>query len=253
VIARAVLVAAVPEETAKVALIALVVARLRAVHEPMNGLIYGAAVGLGFAAWENLGYLATYTADWESLAIARDVLTVPFHCALGMIAGTYLAAARFAGALGVPRRGASKRAVAILLAWFIPVILHAAFDVATLALRRKAVASAFAEHVLQACALLIGFGAMAFAASLALRLAARQKPLEHRRHAPAVLWRGLWALSIAGGAAGFAGAALPIAQVQQARLVHGIDPAASSIGVLLLVGACIIAYWSRRRLIAAYR
>jgi protease PrsW len=58
VLARAMLVAAMPEEAVKVAIIAALVLRLRHVHEPMDGVVFGVAVGLGCAAWENLGYLA---------------------------------------------------------------------------------------------------------------------------------------------------------------------------------------------------
>src|ERR1700688_316602 len=133
VVARAVLVAAVPEETAKVTLIALLIVRLRAVHEPMDGLVYGAAVGLGFAAWENLGYLVYSGENWKLLAIMRSVLTVPFHGALGMIAGAYLAAARFTGALGAHRHGRWTSAGLIVSAWLVPGVLHAPFGVPLLA------------------------------------------------------------------------------------------------------------------------
>jgi len=69
----------IPEETVKILVIAAMLAvaiRLRAFDEPMDGVVYGAAVGLGFAAHENLGYLVKAT-PWETLAVVRGVLTVP--------------------------------------------------------------------------------------------------------------------------------------------------------------------------------
>ncbi len=62
----------------------------RTFANPMDTVVYGAAVGLGFAAYENLAYLVQHAEMWRSLAALRSVLTVPFHGALGIIAGAYL-------------------------------------------------------------------------------------------------------------------------------------------------------------------
>jgi RsiW-degrading membrane proteinase PrsW (M82 family) len=251
VIARAIFVAAIPEESAKVALIALLVMRLRAAHEPMDGLVYGAAVGLGFAAWENLGYLAGNADDWQVVAIARNVLTVPFHGALGIIAGAYLGAARFSGDLGAHRHGGSFRLRQIALAWLVPVALHAAFDIATLALLRRAAGNQAVEHLLQVSALLIGFGTMALAVLLALRLAAHQKALPGAYRVTVAGWRGVWALLVVGAAAGFAGAALLASQALlawQTSAAPQLFPVAT--GAALLAAAAVFLHWSRRRLVA---
>ena len=112
---HALFVAAIPEETLKVLIIALFAYRARAFDEPMDGVVYGTAVGLGFVAHENLCYLS-HAHDWEALAIIRGVLTVPFHGALGAIAGAYIASARFGGALGAHRRQAWARARLLLSA-----------------------------------------------------------------------------------------------------------------------------------------
>src|SRR5258708_38764264 len=44
--------AGIPEETLKVSLIAALALRARAFDEPMDGVVYGTAVGLGFAVLE---------------------------------------------------------------------------------------------------------------------------------------------------------------------------------------------------------
>ena len=83
--------------------------------DPMDTVVYGAAAGLGFAAYENLAYLVQHQEIWRSLAALRSVLTVPFHGALGIIAGAYIAIARSGTALGAqpasPRLGAHLQLV----------------------------------------------------------------------------------------------------------------------------------------------
>ena len=82
---------AAPEEIVKILVIVAVSTRRRPGADPMDTVVYGAAAGLGFAAYENLAYLVQHQEIWRSLAALRSVLTVPFHGALGIIAGAYLA------------------------------------------------------------------------------------------------------------------------------------------------------------------
>src|SRR3984885_8923033 len=102
-IVRSVFGVALPEETVKILVIIAVSARRRRFADPMDTVVYGAAAGLGFAAYENLAYLIQHAEMWQSLAALRSVLTVPFHGALGVIAGAYLAIARSGTALGAHR------------------------------------------------------------------------------------------------------------------------------------------------------
>src|ERR1700686_1714866 len=91
---------ALPEETVKILVIVAVSARRRRLRDPMDTVVYGAGAGLGFAAYENLAYLVQHAEMWRALAALRSVLTVPFHGALGVIAGAYLALGRSGTALG---------------------------------------------------------------------------------------------------------------------------------------------------------
>ncbi len=102
---HSVLEVAAPEEIVKILVIVAVSSssRRRAFADPMDTVVYGAAAGLGFAAYENLAYLVQHQEIWRSLAALRSVLTVPFHGALGIIAGAYLAIARSGTALGANR------------------------------------------------------------------------------------------------------------------------------------------------------
>ena len=251
ILARAAFVAAIPEETAKVTPIALLVARLRAVHEPMDGLVYGAAVGLGFAAWENLGYLVYYPEEWITLAAMRSVLTVPFHGALGMIAGTYLAEARFAGALGARRHGRRTRIRLIASAWLVPVMLHVLFDIPVLAMGAGLNELGIGTPVLLAAGPVVGVSAIALAVMFARRLAAHQKNLPAARAVPYPAWRRIWAVLVAGGAAGFAGAAVVTSEADQAwHTGSGVHPVPLALGVSLLVVAAAVLLWGRRQLLA---
>ena len=250
-VARAVFLAAIPEETAKIAVIWLLITRLRAVHEPMDGLVYGAAVGLGFAAWENLGFLLNFADAWRDLAIMRNLVTVPLHGALGMIAGGYLAAARFSGALG-GRHHAGRTAAARLIAraWLIPVALHAGFDISLLGLRDDMGVGTAGTIALAASGLAIGLGAVALAVRLALRLAAHQHPMKSGRRVPAEFWRYVWALALAGAVSGFAGAAIVASAIHRAWLGGSVEPAPLLAGVVMLAAAAVVFRWSRTHLIA---
>ena len=43
----------------KICLLLFFCVRLSALNEPMDAIVYGAAIGLGYAAMENIGYLNT--------------------------------------------------------------------------------------------------------------------------------------------------------------------------------------------------
>src|ERR1700712_4791287 len=129
---------ALPEEAVKILVIVAVSARRRPFADPMDTVVYGAAAGLGFAAYENLAYLVQHADMWRALAALRSVLTVPFHGALGIIAGAYLAIARSGTALGAHRHHRDwARISSWMLVLLAPVGLHAAFDFPLLTLQQN--------------------------------------------------------------------------------------------------------------------
>src|SRR5487761_2126986 len=140
---------ALPEETVKILVIVAVSARRRPFADPMDTVVYGAAAGLGFAAYENLAYLVQHAEMWQSLAALRSVLTVPFHGALGIIAGAYLAIARSGTALGAHRRHRDwARISSRILVLLGPTALHAAFDFPLLTLQKNPDIDASARFML---------------------------------------------------------------------------------------------------------
>src|ERR1700675_4384465 len=168
---RSVFGVAAPEEIVKVLVIVAVSARRRAFADPMDTVVYGAAAGLGFAAYENLAYLVQHAEMWRSLAALRSVLTVPFHGALGIIAGAYLAIARSGTALGAHRYHRDwARISSLILMVFAPIALHAAFDFPLLTLQKDSDIDPSARIILGSASVLIGFSAIGFAMRLVGRV-----------------------------------------------------------------------------------
>src|SRR3954469_1195278 len=169
---RSVFGVAAPEEIVKILVIVAVSARRRPFADPMDTVVYGAAAGLGFAAYENLAYLVQHAEMWRSLAVLRSVLTVPFHCSLGIIAGAYLAIARTGTALGANRH---HRDWARMSSWALvlaaPVVLHTAFDYPLLLLQRASSLDAAARLWLGGASVLIGFASIGLAVRLVHRVA----------------------------------------------------------------------------------
>src|SRR3979490_880001 len=199
---------ALPEETVKILVIAAVSARRRPFADPMDTVVYGAATGLGFAAYENLAYLMQHVEMWQSLAALRSVLTVPFHGALGIIAGAYLAMGRAGTALGAHRHNRDWARVSNrILMLFAPMALHAGFDFPLLTLQQNPDLNSTTRLLLGATSVVIGFSSIGFAARLVHRVARHQAPRTDVARERLSQLRRMWALLVAGGGAGFAGLA----------------------------------------------
>ena len=229
--------AALPEEAVKVAAIVLVSAKRRASADPMDTVVYGAAVGLGFAAHENLAYLVQHAEMWQSLAALRAVLTVPFHGALGIIAGAYLAIARSGTALGAHRQRRDwARLSSRLLMLTAPLALHAGFDFPLLTLQQVPNLDPTLRMWLSAISLLIGFGSIGFAVRLVRRVARHHTPRteigRERRHQ----LRRMWALLVIGGGTGFVGLGFVLTWIQ----LWLVDPEHNVAPVLVPVGFALI-------------
>src|SRR3954447_25575104 len=205
---------AAPEEIVKVLVIVAVWWRRQPFADPMDTVVYGAAAGLGFAAYENLAYLVQHPEMWRSLAVLRSVLTVPFHGALGIIAGAYLAIARSGTALGA-HRGHRDRArftarISILL---VPLLLHSIFDIPLLTLQQSPDLEGLTRLALECTSMLIGFGTIAFAMRLVHRVGRHHAPRTTLSRERLSHLRRMWALLVIGGGAGFAGAAFVLSAI----------------------------------------
>jgi RsiW-degrading membrane proteinase PrsW (M82 family) len=249
---------AAPEEIVKILVIVVVSTRRRAFAAPMDTVVYGAAAGLGFAAYENLAYLEQHTDMWRSLAALRSVLTVPFHGALGIIAGAYLALGRAGTALGAHRHNRDwARISSRILMLFAPIALHAGFDFPLLTLQQNPDLDASTRVLLGSTSVLIGFSSIAFAARLVQRVARHQAPRTDIARERLSQLRRMWALLVVGGGAGFAGLAFVLSSVHHWWVNPERDPAlvlipvglvAIAVGIALLVVTTAIYILGRNRM-----
>lgn len=205
---HAVFTIAAPEEIVKILVILAVFTQRSRSADPMDSVVYGAAAGLGFAAYENLVYLLQYPDMWRALAVLRSVLTVPFHGALGIIAGAYIAIARSGTALGAHRRGklfAQTRSIVLIV--LAPLTLHALYDLPLLTLQQNPWIQGTPRHMLELAGMLVGFGTILLAARLVRRIGLHHAPHTETSRERLRQLRGMWALLVAGGGAAFAGTA----------------------------------------------
>jgi RsiW-degrading membrane proteinase PrsW (M82 family) len=249
---------ALPEETVKILVIAAVAMRRRPHADPMDTVVYGAAAGLGFAAYENLAYLVQHADIWRALAALRSVLTVPFHGALGVIAGAYMAIARSGTALGAHRH---HRDWARVSSWILmvagPVGLHAAFDFPLLMLQQAGDLASSSRVWLGVASILIGFASIGFAMRLVRRVARHHAPRTDVDRERLSQLRRMWALLVAGGGAGFIGLAFVLSSLRHwllnpdrnmALVLVPIGLTAIVLGAALLIVTTAIYYLGRNRM-----
>ena len=249
---------AAPEEIVKILVIVAVSWRRQPSADPMDTVVYGAAAGLGFAAYENLAYLVQHPEMWRSLAVLRSVLTVPFHGALGVVAGAYLATARSGMALGAHRRHGDwfriRTLASILL---VPLLLHSGFDFPLLVLQQSADLRGGTRLMLECTSMLIGFGTIAFAIRLVRRVGRHHAPRTETSRERLSSLRRMWALLVVGGGAGFCGVAFVLSSLHhwllnpQRNVTLALVPlglVSIMIGVALLVIASAVYILGRNRL-----
>lgn len=152
------LIAATPEESAKLAVLVLFALRREDATHPVTIFILAIAVSLGFAMLENLAYVAE-SEDWRSVATIRAFLTVPSHAANGVVMGFFAARALPAG----PRL--SFDSVMMLLA---PVIMHGLYNYPLFAVNDLAISPTGLS--VEASAGLMGFLAIVVAVEAFLSL-----------------------------------------------------------------------------------
>jgi RsiW-degrading membrane proteinase PrsW (M82 family) len=249
---------AAPEEIVKILVIVAVSWRRQPSADPMETVVYGAAAGLGFAAYENLAYLVQHPDMWRSLAVLRSVLTVPFHGALGVIAGAYLAIARSGTALGAHRHHRDwariTTRISILL---VPLLLHSSFDLPLLTLQQNPDIYGSTRLMLECTAMLIGFGTIALAVRLVRRVGRHHAPRTELSRQRLSNLRRMWALLVLGGGAGFAGFAFVLSSINhwlvnpERNVTLALVPvgfASIMIGVALLLITTAIYFLGRNRM-----
>jgi len=119
----AVVLAAVCEEVPKW-IAFLFIYRWNELDEPLDGVVYGVALALGFATVENI---LCVVRDGLGTGVLRAIFAVPAHALFGAVMGFYFGRAKF---------GAASRARALVVfALVAAVALHGAYDFILQALR----------------------------------------------------------------------------------------------------------------------
>jgi RsiW-degrading membrane proteinase PrsW (M82 family) len=119
------------EELSKWVILMAAVYHWREVDEPLDGLIYGVAIALGFATLENVLYLRQLGLE---VAWARAVFAIPAHALFGGSMGYYAGRAKFDhDAPGMaPRLRRRHLLVDHLSCLLVPAVFHGTYDFALL-------------------------------------------------------------------------------------------------------------------------
>lgn len=116
-VSTALLAAAIPEELAKLAMLWLFLRKSLYYDEYLDGIVYAACVGLGFAGAENILYLLQ-SDNWVGVGIVRGLTAVPAHFAMACAMGYFYSKRHFGDR--------SDITACCILA--VPVIIHWTWD-----------------------------------------------------------------------------------------------------------------------------
>ncbi len=111
----------VTEETCKYLLLVAVVAVFKSIKEPQDGIIQGAAVGLGFSAVENV----TYALDYGPInTVMRSIVASGGHMIYGALVGFFLGGAVYANLEVEDKRAKQLAFLSVLLV----AVIHALYN-----------------------------------------------------------------------------------------------------------------------------
>ena len=86
-----------------------------------DGVVYAVFVSLGFALWENIGYVTMYGLG---AALMRAITAVPGHASFGVFMGAYYGLARSSENQGRHSLSVFWRVLAVL----VPTLIHGMYD-----------------------------------------------------------------------------------------------------------------------------
>ena len=119
--ADAFVLAAIPEELAKLIMLWLLLRKNPHFDERFDGIVYAVCIGMGFAGIENVMYLigGIENGTWIGTGIVRALFSVPAHFLFAVLMGYYYSIYHF----GIDR--STKIKVLVLAA---PIIAHGIYD-----------------------------------------------------------------------------------------------------------------------------
>tara|TARA_B110000240_G_C13492071_1_gene450060 strand:+ start:205 stop:834 length:630 start_codon:yes stop_codon:yes gene_type:complete len=106
------------EEPLKFAALYLYVRTKAHFDEPMDAIVYGTLISLGFATLENYEYVYLWAHDPQAVAILRAFSAIPMHACCGIIMGYYFGLYIFK----------EKNDLNLIKALAIPIAFHATYN-----------------------------------------------------------------------------------------------------------------------------
>lgn len=113
---NAFLLSAFVEETAKFIILRYFFYYRKVFNEPLDGIIYGVMIGMGFATLENLYFVVE--GGWQT-AVLRMFTAVPAHAIFGVVMGYYVGKAKYIR---------DKNLEYSLKGLFVPIVLHGSYN-----------------------------------------------------------------------------------------------------------------------------
>ena len=112
--------AAIPEETAKLFMLWLLLRNNKEFNQNIDGIVYAVCVSMGFAGLENVMYIFNDGEEsWQAIAIVRSLFAVPGHYIFGVLMGFFYSIVYFR-----PKKyGKYKNMI-----WIAPVLAHGLYD-----------------------------------------------------------------------------------------------------------------------------
>ena len=118
------LTAAPVEEGLKLSVLYFFVYKMKDFNEPVDGIVYGVTVSLGFATLENIYYVYLLADYFETtsmtLAILRSFSAIPAHAVFGVFMGYFFMKYAFI-----------KKGDNLIFAFLIPFVLHGCYNLFT--------------------------------------------------------------------------------------------------------------------------
>jgi protease PrsW len=110
------LVVALSEEIAKFLFLRYLLFNRSEFNEPLDGIVYAVMIGMGFAAFENIFYVAE---GGNGVAFLRMITAIPAHAVFAIIMGYYVGHAKF---------DLTHRNELMRKGLLFPILLHGAYD-----------------------------------------------------------------------------------------------------------------------------
>ena len=114
--------AGLTEETLKFLALFFYVKKKKEFDEPMDAVVYGCLISLGFATFENFQYVYLSNFEISSLYIAgiRATSAIPLHACCGIIMGYYFIYFHF-----------RKKRIFLLYSLIVPIFIHSFYNFLT--------------------------------------------------------------------------------------------------------------------------